>query len=260
MWPPVIFWHFRQNLRAIRQGNFRLYISIFVTLLLTRHGYDSFFDLIQLNLRKFWFRLNSWLPMAFGIWFKSTYDSNGSPEFGFKSTHDSKIFPEFCFKSTHESKSFTEFWFRSTHDSKIFWNIDSNQLITQLYLLLIQCRYIPMTLWLGLGPIGFHSVWPFLGFRLKCLPRNWFESTRDSISISKSWINSAHDHTWARLIFSIRLNSALESFDSDSTHDSQRLSKINSNQLTTQNGFLEYDSNRFMTTHCSKSFTEFWFK
>ena len=57
--------------------------------------------------------------------------------------------------------------------------------------------------------------------------------------------------------FSIRFNSVSESFDSDSTHDSQWLSKNDSNQLTTKNGFLEFDSNQLMTTHDSKSFPEF---
>ena len=48
-------------------------------------------------------------------------------------------------------------------------------------------------------------------------------------------------------LFSIRSSSVSESFDSDSNHDSQRLSRINSNQLTTQNGFLQFDSNRLLT-------------
>ena len=54
----------------------------------------------------------------------------------------------------------------------------------------------------------------------------------------------SREQTWVRLIFSIQLNLASESFDSDSTHDSQWLSGIDSNQLTTLNGFLEFDSNR----------------
>ena len=58
-------------------------------------------------------------------------------------------------------------------------------------------------------------------------------------------------------IFPIRLNSVSESFDSDSTHDTQWLSNIDSNQLTTQNSFLEFDSNRLMTAYDSKSFPEF---
>ena len=65
---------------------------------------------------------------------------------------------------------------------------------------------------------------------------------------------SACNQTWVRLIFSIRFNSVSESFDSDSTHDSQWLSKIDSNQLTTQNGFLEFDSNRLMTQMAFQNF------
>ena len=45
-------------------------------------------------------------------------------------------------------------------------------------------------------------------------------------------------------LFFIRSSSVSESFDSGSNHDSQR---IDSNQLTTQNGFLQFDSNRLMT-------------
>ena len=59
---------------------------------------------------------------------------------------------------------------------------------------------------------------------------------------------------------SIRFNSVSESFDSESTHDSQWLSKIDSNQLTTQSNLLEFDSNRLVTTHDSKSFPQFRFK
>ena len=54
--------------------------------------------------------------------------------------------------------------------------------------------------------------------------------------------------------FSIRLNSVSESFDSDLTHDSQWLSKIDSNQLTTENGFLEFDLNRLMTQMAFQNF------
>ena len=56
--------------------------------------------------------------------------------------------------------------------------------------------------------------------------------------------------------FSIRFNSVSESFDSDSTHDLQWLSKIESNELTTQNGFMDFhnfDPNQLD----SKNFPEF---
>ena len=43
----------------------------------------------------------------------------------------------------------------------------------------------------------------------------------------------------------------------DSNHDSQWLYKNWSNQLTTQNGFLKFDSNRLMTQKASRIF---WFK
>ena len=54
--------------------------------------------------------------------------------------------------------------------------------------------------------------------------------------------------------FPIRFNSVSESFDSESTHGTQWLSNIDSNELTTENGFLEFDSNRLMTAYDSKSF------
>ena len=54
--------------------------------------------------------------------------------------------------------------------------------------------------------------------------------------------------------FSIRVNSVSESFDFDSTHDSQWLSRIDSNQLATQNCFLEFDSDRLMTQMAFQNF------
>ena len=51
----------------------------------------------------------------------------------------------------------------------------------------------------------------------------------------------------ATQIYLIRFNSVSASFDSDSNHDSQWLSRMDSNYLTTRNGFPEFDSNRLMT-------------
>ena len=76
----------------------------------------NFFDSIQLNLRKFWFWLNSWLTMAFKNWFKSTHDLKWFSEIWFKSTHDSNSFSVFRFKLTHDSKwvTFSPFWLLMT--------------------------------------------------------------------------------------------------------------------------------------------------
>ena len=68
--------------------------------------------------------------------------------------------------------------------------------------------------------------------------------------------------------FSVRFNSVLESFDSDSTHDSQWLSrnwlksthdskwlsKFDSNRLPTQMAFQNFDSNRFTTKNAFQNF------
>ena len=54
--------------------------------------------------------------------------------------------------------------------------------------------------------------------------------------------------------FFIRFNSVSESFDSDASHDSQSLSRIDSNQLTTRNAFLEFNSNRHMTQMAFQNF------
>ena len=54
--------------------------------------------------------------------------------------------------------------------------------------------------------------------------------------------------------FSNRFNSLSESFDSDSTRDSQWLSRVDSNQLMPRNGFPEFDSNRLMTQMAFQTF------
>ena len=55
-------------------------------------------------------------------------------------------------------------------------------------------------------------------------------------------------------IFPIQCNSVSESFESDSTRDPQWLSRIDSNQLTTQKGLLEFDSNRLMVQMAFQNF------
>ena len=81
----------------------------------------------------------------------------------------------------------------------------------------------------------------------------------------------SHRQTWVRVNFFDLIQLSLKSFDSNSTHDSQWLSKIGSNQLTPQNGFLEFDSNRLMPQMAfqnfdlhqlvtQNAFLEFWFK
>ena len=54
--------------------------------------------------------------------------------------------------------------------------------------------------------------------------------------------------------FSITFNLVSESFGSDSTHDLQWLSRIDTKQLTTRNGFLELDSNRHVTQMAFQNF------
>ena len=60
--------------------------------------------------------------------------------------------------------------------------------------------------------------------------------------------------SWVRFSFFIRFNSVSESFDSDSTRDSQWLLRIDSNQLMTRNGFLEFESNQVMTQMAFQNF------
>ena len=55
-------------------------------------------------------------------------------------------------------------------------------------------------------------------------------------------------------VFFIRFNSVSESFDSDSTRESQWLLRIDSNQLMTRNGFLEFKSNQVMTQMTFQNF------
>ena len=79
--------------------------------------------------------------------------------------------------------------------------------------------------------------------------RSYFRSFHRSLQppsdhIAYAWHHSRHG---CDSIFFIRFNSVSESFVSDSTHDWQWLSKIDSNQLTTRNSLLEFDSNRLTT-------------
>ena len=152
--------------------------------------YDSnFSDPIQFSLTKFWFWLNSWLTMAFKTWFKSTHDSKWFSGIRFKSTHDSngfqnfdsnrrtthKVFQSFDSNQLTTQKAVPNFDSDRLTTQTTFWNFDSNQLMTQSY------HYdwvsVPLDLtsydlfWAS--SIGFDLVWPFLGFRLECLPEKW---------------------------------------------------------------------------------------
>ena len=149
--------------------------------------YDSLFYSIQLSLRKFWF--------------DTTHDSQWRYKNWFKSTHDSKWISEILFKSTHKSKKKTFRilnWINSWHNDAIH---------SQFHMTFFGHSTQLLTWW----PIlAFHSsvnfVWPFKGFRLKCIPDklirisswlkqylgnlNRFNSLLKRLSRNWLWINS----------------------------------------------------------------------
>ena len=65
--------------------------------------------------------------------------------------------------------------------------------------------------------------------------------------------------TWVRLIFFIRFNSVSESFDSIQLMTHNGFTRINSNQLTTQNGLPKFDGLIQIDSRL-KMLPEFWFK
>ena len=175
---------------------------------------------------------------------------------GFDSAHDSQSLYKTWFKSTRDSKWISEIWSQLTTQkgSRIliqinsrlifFQNLDSNQLMAQwCYSFPVPCDLFWSFNWtIDLVDLlwTFHSsldfVWPFLGLRLKRLPRaNWFESSHYSTSISETWIDSTHD------------SSGFPWIDSESTHDSSGFPGIDPDKLMTQNASIFFNSNQLMT-------------
>ena len=82
-----------------------------------RQGYDSILsDSIQLSLRKFWFRLNTWHTMTFQELIQINSDSKGM---------------KFDSNRLTTQKNFLEHWFESTHGSISISDIESIQLMIQ---------------------------------------------------------------------------------------------------------------------------------
>ena len=185
--------------------------------MLGRRVWLNFFDSIQLSLRKFWFCLNSWPTVALknwfksthdskwfsGIWFISTRDSNGFPEFQFKSSHDWKIFPGFWYISTHDSKSFPEFWFKLTYDRKTSGIlVRINSLLNYTLDSIFGITFGGFTRSVFPGNYNFQNLsdltwcdlfWAFEHFGWSVLLTNLFGSNHDTSSISEIWIISTHD-------------------------------------------------------------------
>ena len=63
-------------------------------------------------------------------------------------------------------------------------NLWSNYTLDSTAYLLLD--FTSCDLFWGFRPMCLELVWPFLGFRIKCLPKIWFESTHDSSNISES--------------------------------------------------------------------------
>ena len=144
-----------------------------------------------------------------------------------------------------------------------FLEIDSNRLTTQkVSRILIQTNsrlrnlsriLIPINSWLndtihsqvtfdhvlisydlfGLSTKCWLVIWPFWAFDSSAFPRNWFESTHDSSSISE---------TETEL-----MTSGFAGIDSESIHDSSRFPGNDSARLMAQNVFPIFDSNQLMT-------------
>ena len=102
------------------------------------------------------------------------------------------------------------------------------------------------------GLVSFDLAWCDLNswaFDSNVFPRNWFESTRNSSSISESWIDSTHDSSgfpgnWLRI--SSRLMQ-IPRYWFRSTHDSNSFQRINSESTHDSSGSPGIDSNRLMT-------------
>ena len=111
-------------------------------------------------------------------------------------------------------KAFQSFDSNQITTQKAFQKLDSNRFTTQKKLSGISNRINfwlnytiiigPLSHWIGLRMTFFRwddlfipldLTWCdlFLAFCPNVFPRNWFESTHDSSSISESWINSTHD-------------------------------------------------------------------
>ena len=84
-------------------------------------------------------------------------------------------------------KAFRIFWFKSTHDSKKLPKI-----LIWIYSWLKTLEYWFDSSHDPLIRINCWFRWPFLGFQSSSLTFLGFQSVHDSISISKTWIDSTH--------------------------------------------------------------------
>ena len=166
--------------------------------------YDSLFYSIQLSLRKFWFDTTHDSQWRYRNWFKSTEYSKCISEIFFKSTHDSKKTFRILnwINSWHNDAIHSQFHMTFFGHSTFFWKP-------------FPFLGIQLNCWLGdlfWWPIletwysSVNFVWPFKGFRLKCIPDklirisswlkqylgnlNRFNSLLKRLSRNWLWINS----------------------------------------------------------------------
>ena len=196
------------------------------------------------------------------VWTRRRYDSffilfnPVSESFDSDSTHDSQWLPKNWFKSAHDSKWLFGIWFKSTQDWKD-WNIDSNQLMTQVYCLFNIISRLLLNLYDFLDSELKSSLnMTFLGFPLKywlrmtlfglstqsAFRRNWFQSSHDSTSISETWIDSTNE------------SSAFPGTDSESTYDSSGFPR---HCFRSTHGSSDFPGNQIILAHHSKCFPTF---